>query len=147
VAKRYPSVASSLDPECEPQLPGFRVNFILFVKWTTRVRFLAEGDISLFATASRPALGPTVGTGGSPSLGVKRPWREADHSPPCSAEVKNAWSCTSNPHTSLCRDGYLSTETAFLHLHSEITKIKIYEYTVTFVPYIWALRYEDIQGV
>jgi hypothetical protein len=26
---------------------------------------------------------------------VKRPGREADHSPPCSAEVKNAWSYTS----------------------------------------------------
>jgi hypothetical protein len=31
------------------------------------------------------------------SLGVKRPGREADHSPPSSAEVKNAWSCTSIP--------------------------------------------------
>jgi hypothetical protein len=31
------------------------------------------------------------------SLGVKRPGREADHSPTSSAEVKNAWSCTSTP--------------------------------------------------
>jgi hypothetical protein len=31
------------------------------------------------------------------SLGVKRPGREADHSPPSSAEVKNAWSYTSTP--------------------------------------------------
>jgi hypothetical protein len=30
-------------------------------------------------------------------LGVKRPRREADHSPPSSTEVKNAWSYTSNP--------------------------------------------------
>jgi hypothetical protein len=29
------------------------------------------------------------------SPGVKWPWREADHSPPSSAEVKNAWSYTS----------------------------------------------------
>jgi hypothetical protein len=29
---------------------------------------------------------------GTISLGVKRPGREADHSPPSSAEVKNAWS-------------------------------------------------------
>jgi hypothetical protein len=29
------------------------------------------------------------------SLGTKRPGREADHSPPSSAEVKNAWSYTS----------------------------------------------------
>jgi hypothetical protein len=32
---------------------------------------------------------------GALSLGVKRPGREADHSPPSSAEVKNAWSYTS----------------------------------------------------
>jgi hypothetical protein len=31
------------------------------------------------------------------SLGVKRPGREADHSPPTSVEIKNAWNCTSTP--------------------------------------------------
>jgi hypothetical protein len=31
-------------------------------------------------------------------LGVKRPVREADHSPPSSSEVKNTWSYTSTPH-------------------------------------------------
>jgi hypothetical protein len=42
------------------------------------------------------------GTGGrgALSLGVKRPGREADHSPPASAEIKNAWVYTSAPHTS-----------------------------------------------
>jgi hypothetical protein len=30
-------------------------------------------------------------------VGVKRPGREADHSPPSSAEVKNAWSYTYTP--------------------------------------------------
>jgi hypothetical protein len=34
---------------------------------------------------------------GALSLGVKRPGHEADHSPPSSAEVKNALSCTSTP--------------------------------------------------
>jgi len=29
---------------------------------------------------------------GTISPGVKRPWRQADHSPPSSADVKNAWS-------------------------------------------------------
>jgi hypothetical protein len=28
---------------------------------------------------------------------VKRPWREADESPPSSAEVKNAWGFNSTP--------------------------------------------------
>jgi hypothetical protein len=57
--------------------------------------------IFLFTTVSRPALGPTQPpiqwVQGALSLGVKRPVREADHSPPSSAEVKNAWSYTSTP--------------------------------------------------
>jgi hypothetical protein len=55
--------------------------------------------IFLFTTASRPTLGPTQPpvqwVPGALSLGVKRPRREAEHSPPSSAEVKNAWSYTS----------------------------------------------------
>jgi hypothetical protein len=51
--------------------------------------------ISLFTTASRPALGPTQPpiqwVPGDLALGVKRPGREADHSLPSSAEVENAW--------------------------------------------------------
>jgi hypothetical protein len=34
---------------------------------------------------------------GALSVGIKRPGREADHSPPSSADVKNAWSYTSTP--------------------------------------------------
>jgi len=35
---------------------------------------------------------------GAPSLGVKQPGCETDHSPPSNAEVKkNAWSYTSTP--------------------------------------------------
>jgi hypothetical protein len=48
--------------------------------------------IFLFTTVSRTALGPTQPpvqwTIGALSRGVKRPGREADHSPPSSAEVK-----------------------------------------------------------
>jgi hypothetical protein len=65
----------------------------------SRVRFLV--GIFLFTTASRTALGPTQPpiqwVLDALSLGVKRPWREAGHSPPSSAEVKNAWSYTSIP--------------------------------------------------
>jgi hypothetical protein len=43
----------------------------------------------VFTTASRTALGPFPG--------VKRPAREANHSPQSSAEVKKAWSYTSTP--------------------------------------------------
>jgi hypothetical protein len=55
--------------------------------------------IFLFATASRPALGPTQPPiqwlPGALSLGIKRLGREAAHSPPSTAEVMNAWSYTS----------------------------------------------------
>jgi hypothetical protein len=53
-------------------------------------------EILLFSTASRPALEPTQ----PPTQWVKRPRREADHAPPSSAEVMNAWSYTSTkPNT------------------------------------------------
>jgi hypothetical protein len=58
-------------------------------------------EIFLFTTASRTALGPTqpliILVACAFSSGVKRPGGEADHSPPSSAEVKNAWSYTSIP--------------------------------------------------
>jgi hypothetical protein len=67
---------------------------------SSRVRFPA-GAGNFLITASRTALGPTQPpiqwVPGALSLGVKRPGREADHSPPTSAEVKNAWSYTSTP--------------------------------------------------
>jgi hypothetical protein len=61
---------------------------------SSRVRFPAgAGNFSLHH-ASRTALGPTQPpiqwVPGALSLGVKRPGREAHHSPPSSAEVKNA---------------------------------------------------------
>jgi hypothetical protein len=34
---------------------------------------------------------------GTLPLGVKRRWREAENSPPSSADVKNVWSYTSTP--------------------------------------------------
>jgi hypothetical protein len=59
------------------------------------------GGWNFFATASRPALKPTQPpiqwVTGAISQGVKRPGRESGHSPPSSAEVKNAWSYTYTP--------------------------------------------------
>jgi hypothetical protein len=51
--------------------------------------------------SSRPDLGsiqsPLQRVPGALSPGVKRPGREADHSPPTSAEVKKMWIYTSTP--------------------------------------------------
>jgi hypothetical protein len=61
--------------------------------------------IFFFTIASRTALGPTQPpiqwVPGALSLEVKRPGREADHSPPPSAEIKNVWSYTSSPQIRL----------------------------------------------
>jgi hypothetical protein len=58
----------------------------------SRVRFSAGRRNFIFTTASRTALVPTQPPIqwllGALSLGIKRPGREADHSPPSSAEVK-----------------------------------------------------------
>jgi hypothetical protein len=47
---------------------------------------------NFFLTSSRPALGPTQPpiqwVLGALSPGIKQKWREADHSPPASVEVK-----------------------------------------------------------
>jgi hypothetical protein len=62
--------------------------------WGSRVRFpVGAGNFSLHhrvqnGSGAHPASYPMVP--GALSLGVKRPGREADHSPPFSAEVKNA---------------------------------------------------------
>jgi hypothetical protein len=57
-----------------------------------------ELRIFLFTTESRPALGPTQpniqGIPGSLSLGLKRPRREADHSPPSSAKLVCSYTST-----------------------------------------------------
>jgi len=57
--------------------------------------------IFLFFIASIPALGPTQSpiqwAPGIISTVIKRPGREADHSPPSTVEFKKAWSYTSTP--------------------------------------------------
>jgi hypothetical protein len=55
----------------------------------------------IFSASSRPALGsiepPIQWVPRVLSRGVKQPGREADHSPPTSAEVKKMWIYTSTP--------------------------------------------------
>jgi hypothetical protein len=56
-----------------------------------------------------------MGTRGS-FPGVKRPWRESLHSPPCSADVTKAWCYTSTPNTPLWRGDDLKHRENFLLL-------------------------------
>jgi hypothetical protein len=55
----------------------------------------------LLSTSSRPVLGftqvPIQCVPRALSQGVRRPGREADHSPPASAEVKKMWIYTTTP--------------------------------------------------
>jgi hypothetical protein len=60
-----------------------------------------------------------TGLGEVISSEAKRPGREADDSPPSSAEVKKVWIYTSTPHTSSCGGAYLNKGTI---LPSVLTK-------------------------
>jgi hypothetical protein len=66
--------------------------------WTTEIHCLtgAMAGYFLFAITSIPPLGPTQPpiqrVLGDLSLGENRLGREADHSPPSGAKIKNAWS-------------------------------------------------------
>jgi hypothetical protein len=72
---------------------------------TAGVRIPTGAEISSLRHGVRPALRPTqppdqwIAVALSP--GVKRPGDEGENLPPSSTEVKNTWSCTSTPHTSL----------------------------------------------
>jgi hypothetical protein len=71
--------------------------------WTTGVRFLAgaEKGLFVFVTACTanpvPIQPPTYPVTRVFTPRIKRPGRDANHPPPSSAKVKNAWSYTSNP--------------------------------------------------
>jgi hypothetical protein len=76
----------------------------LVTGWTTEGSEFASpggGKNFLFSTSSRPALGstqpPIQWVPGALSMGVKRPGREADHSPSTSVEVKKIWIYTFTP--------------------------------------------------
>jgi hypothetical protein len=74
------------------QLIELNAHFRVHVDRISLFESRQESRIFIFTTASRPALGPTQPpiqwVPGALSLGVKWPGREADHSPPSSAEVK-----------------------------------------------------------
>jgi hypothetical protein len=85
-------------------------------------------DISLNSTESRPALGPTQPpiqwVRGALSPMVKRPGREADQSPPSTAEVKNGGAISPLPHTP-------SWHIAYLIKHKDKFTFHFYVYTTS----------------
>jgi hypothetical protein len=114
----YPKSSESSSQLFTFYLPNIKLNIILPPKraviaqsvwrwatgWTIGVLgFDSRRGLGIFlsTTASRTALEPTQPpiqwVPGALSLGVKRPEREADNSPPSSAEVKSTWSYTSTP--------------------------------------------------
>jgi hypothetical protein len=109
-----------------------------------------ELGIFLFTTASRPALGPSQPpiqwVLRSHSLGVKRPVRKTDHSPPSSAEVKNAWSYTSAPQyvfitwSSVKAQGKLHVFTFYKLILPTRTKYNNVQFGLT-VPNTYILTY------
>jgi hypothetical protein len=89
--------------------------------------------------SSRPALGPTQPSiqrvPGALSPGIKRPGREADHSDPTSAEVKNTWIYTSTPPHVLMAKPLISEAQEQLYLPFTGNKLDIlrWQFTSCFV--------------
>jgi hypothetical protein len=96
----------------------------------SRVRFPGGLGIFLFTSASRPDLGPTQPpiqwVPEALSLGVKRPGREADHSSPSSAEVKE-WVelYLHSHHTPTCRGAQLKHKDNFTFTFTFYVNYKI----------------------
>jgi hypothetical protein len=108
---------------------NFKKYFVLLL-WAGRSGVLGFDSrlglgILLFTTTSRTALGPTKPpiqwVPGVPSLGVKRPGREADHSPPSSAQYTFiAWCSVKKTGTNLLTCTIFSSETT--HKRSSIVR-------------------------
>jgi hypothetical protein len=109
--------------------------------------FMVSGGWEFFSSPPRPYrlwVPPGIlssGYLGALSAGVKWPGREADHSPPASAEVKNTWRFTSAPkltgHTLCVNDCFWNMFTATLPvLLSEHYAMKAYWGSVGIAPLI-----------
>jgi hypothetical protein len=70
---------------------------------------------------------------GTLSLGVKRPGSEAGHSPPSSAEFKNAWSYTSTPLISFhgVVISQITETTLYFSLLEKVNRFKYLGHTIS----------------
>jgi hypothetical protein len=91
----------SLKRRCEPRQRSQYSDWLLAKRPRGRSSSPGGGKNFHFSMSPRPALGftqpPIEWELGALSPGVKRPGREADHSPTTSAEVKKLWIYTSTP--------------------------------------------------
>jgi hypothetical protein len=102
-----------------------------------RRSILGKGEIFLFSTASRAAQGsaqpPIQWVSGAVSPGVKRPGREADNSPPSSADVKNCGAIPPLHHTHSWHSVYLIkhiNKFTFFHLFTGRNRIKCHIFSL-----------------
>jgi hypothetical protein len=77
---------------------GTNIRVGIATGWTAGVRFPPVHDFSLLHSV-QTGVGAHPALPGAPSPGVKWQGREADHSPPPSAEVKNGGAIPPLPHT------------------------------------------------
>jgi hypothetical protein len=111
--------------------------------WTAEGRSSNPGGVKNFgfSTASRPALRPTQPpiewVPGALHPGVKRPGREADNSPPTSAEVKKTWIYTSTSPLRLqvyfIESSRLFEESIRIFDNPDVEKSLKYKYSLTYI--------------
>jgi hypothetical protein len=98
----------------------------------------SEEGIFLFSSASRTALGPIQPpiqrVPGAHSLGVKRPGRESDHSPPSSAEVKDCVELYLHSPNTSWRGTQLSTGTTLPFLFTFLYSNEVHNSVIFSIP-------------
>jgi hypothetical protein len=118
--------------------------------WTTEGQSSSPGRVKnfLFSKSSRPALGstqpPIQWAPGVLSPWVKRQGREADHSPPVSAEVKKMWIYTSTPLYTLMvqclirwAQGHLNFSILQVHIYVQSRNADVDNYYIIIDINIW----------
>jgi hypothetical protein len=93
--KCYQFTAKTIRPIVIPSCDSVSIGTRLGAGWPGLDSQQGQGSF-LFTIAYRPAPGPTQ-THIKWLPGVQWPRCESDYSPTCSAEVKNAWRCSSTP--------------------------------------------------
>ena len=108
--------------------------------WTIRGFYPCRGRTffcspKLFRPTPGPNQPPTQRVLEAVSSGVRRSWREANHSIPFSAEIKNEWNYTSTPSILCLHDVHRGIFTCAVLLHRIIDAIT-QMVAVVFLPFL-----------